>query len=305
MIREIDIQGYRCLRDVHLTFTPLTVLVGPNGSGKSAILECLGDSFPADHNASWRKEPVVPKRIATFADGRRSEQPIWGAPKEWSYLRLHLQPSQMRNANSVQEARRIDVSGGNLVNVFATLTRKQQDEVSKRLCDLVPLYADLNARPDPSGAGYHRLVFQDRWDERVWYEPHEVSDGTILLLAFLTLPYMSPPVQVVGIEELEHALHPFLVGEVVSMLRRLAKGTLAAQPVQVVLATHSPHLLDCCEPEEVRFLKRDLVDGSTIVEQAPTGTAEWNAACDEYRNSLGEMWLSGGLGGVPGVPVSA
>ena len=305
MIREIEIQGFRCLRSVRLTFTPLTVLVGPNGSGKSAILESLGN-FRPDYSAFWRKEAgLVPKRIATFADGRRSEQPMWGGPNEWTYLRLDLEPSQLRAATQVQEARLLDVNGSNLVNVFATLTRKHQEEVSRRLCELVPLYADVNARPQPGYVGQHRLIFQDRWDERVWYELDEVSDGTVLLLAFLTLPYMSPPVQVVGIEEPEHALHPFLVSEVVSMLRRLAKGTLAAQPVQVVLATHSPYLLDCCEPEEVRFLKRDLVDGSTIVEQAPTGTAEWKAACAEYRNSLGEMWLSGGLGGVPGVPVSA
>jgi hypothetical protein len=56
---------------------------------------------------------------------------------------------------------------------------------------------------------------------------------------------------------------------------------------------------------EVRFLKRDLSDGSTVVEEAPVGTDQWKVAYEEYQRSLGEMWLSGGLGGVPGVSARA
>jgi len=36
MITRVRIQNFRCLRDVELHLTPLTVLVGPNASGNSS-----------------------------------------------------------------------------------------------------------------------------------------------------------------------------------------------------------------------------------------------------------------------------
>src|SRR5881396_439205 len=197
MIRDIHIEHYRCLRSVDIRFTPLTALVGPNGSGKTAVLEALQHDLHFTPGKSWRKSKASFRRSGSLSDGRSFNESlghghVGQAP--WAYLLLNLQPSQLRSANVLQEQPALSPDGGNLVNVFATLPRKTQDEVAQRLRDLAPLYADVNARP--LAQGQHRLVFQDRWDERVWYEPSEVSDGTIVLLAFLLLPYMKPAVHV-------------------------------------------------------------------------------------------------------------
>ena len=42
MIRRVFIQGYKSLRDVDITLSPLTVIIGPNASGKSNLLDALG-----------------------------------------------------------------------------------------------------------------------------------------------------------------------------------------------------------------------------------------------------------------------
>lgn len=111
---------------------------------------------------------------------------------------------------------------------------------------------------------------------------------------------MSTPVDVVATEELERGLHPYLIGELVKQPRTLANEPRADGPrTQNIVATDSPVLLDFALPEEVRFLSRQKDRGEVIIEEAPSGP-DWKQTFDEYRQSLGSMWLSGGLGGVPG-----
>jgi hypothetical protein len=75
---------------------------------------------------------------------------------------------------------------------------------------------------------------------------------------------------------------------------------LGAPPTQILLATHSAGLLDHVAPEEVRFLSRDKESGAVKVEEAPLASESWRDAFRTYDDSLGSLWLSGSLGGVPG-----
>jgi hypothetical protein len=83
-----------------------------------------------------------------------------------------------------------------------------------------------------------------------------------------------------------------------SFMRQLSKGEIGSRPIQILMATHSAELLEFARPEEVRFLTRRGPD--VVVEKAPIESAEWESSFREYRESLGSVWLSGGLGGVPG-----
>jgi len=294
MIRRVAIKNYRCLRDVELELSPLTVLVGPNASGKSSILSALTSESVTgrDH---WRHE-AEPTIGFTMASGASSTI----GPRKWDHpfngRLLHLDLDKLREHDTVQEDHRLHKTGQNLANVFASLTRKQQENVATELALRVPVIADVNVRP--SGSGHHRLVFQDKWAPSIWYEPAEVSDGTILMLAFLVLQYEHPAIGLLAIEEPERGLHPYLLGEMLSFMRKLSRGEIGARPTQIVLATHSAELLEFAEPDEVRFLSRKGED--VVVETAPTSSPEWENAFREYRESLGSVWLSGSLGGVPG-----
>jgi predicted ATP-binding protein involved in virulence len=70
--------------------------------------------------------------------------------------------------------------------------------------------------------------------------------------------------------------------------------------MQIVLATHSADLLDHVNPEEVRLLSRSSSDGSVTVDSVASGEPGWREAFRNYDDSLGSMWKSGGLRGVPG-----
>ncbi|MFY9345057.1 MAG: AAA family ATPase [Planctomycetota bacterium] len=302
MIQTLHIENYRCLRDVTLGLEPLTVLVGANASGKSSVFSALKfDPTADDHWARNRAAEIrVSVRDRSGADARllynsggavRSEGQ-WPATQV-----LQFDLRQLRSHNVLHELRQIGSDGLGLANVFATLTRREQDSIARRFCALVPMFNDVAARPFRDGR--HRMVFQDRWRSETWYEPEQVSDGTILMLAFLLLPHQVPAPDVIAIEEPERGLHPFLMRELIRALRQVSQPTDGARAVQVLLATHSADLLESVEPNEVRFLNRSKETGETVVQLAPVRDPVWPTVLREYDNSLGDIWLSGGLGGVP------
>jgi predicted ATPase len=304
VIRSVHFQNFRCLRDVELRLEPLTVLVGPNSSGKTTVLEGLAWPTPSPENL-WRQDPLSVLSIDyRYADGtglrapyaRSPNRPL--SPELHSVQHLHLNLENLRSENVLAKAHQLTSAGDNLTNVFSSLTRQQQGAVAEELCRLVPMFGDVDLSPTTQGR--HRLRFRDRWNPDLWFAPSQVSDGTMLVLAFLVLQYQNPPVDLITIEEPERALHPYLLDELIQFLRKLTTGEIGKQPVQVVLATHSAELLEYVRPEEVRFLTRSAEDGSVQVAEAPTNTTNWQQVYKEYRESLGGIWLSGSLGGVPG-----
>jgi predicted ATPase len=288
MLQAVSFENFRCLRKVSLRLAPLTVLVGPNASGKSTVLEGLVvDRTLTARDAWWQDGQLPIRREFSFADNRvvrnESVEPRnthWGAGTGtgvgYTYKRLHLDLARLRRPNQLQAEVSLCESGENLTNVFASLTRKEQIALAQNLCRMVPVFSDVEARPFQ--AGHHHLLFQDAFCHDVWYKASEVSDGTMLMLAFLLLQYQPSSPDLLAIEEPERGLHPYLLGKLVSFLRDLAHGHIGPRPIQILLATHSAELLEHLRPEEVRFLSRSTEDGSVIVEEAPTTSPEWEQA---------------------------
>ena len=298
MLDFVHLENFRCFRDARIRLGALTALVGPNASGKTALLHAITGRVGSDARDTWQHQSEGWRiECGCTPAGKMALLPNASNWSEWHHRGqyLHLDVSKIREHRQAAEEPRLSEDGSNLTNVFATLPRRVQEQLSRQLADFVPVLGDVDVRP--SGAGNQRIVFQDRWKPELWYEPHEVSDGTLLTLGLLLIQHQQGQVEVLGIEEPEHGLHPYLLREVVSVLRKLTQ----AGP-QIVLATQSAELLDYLEPEEVRFLRRRSEDGSVVVEEAPTGTEDWRRAYEVYQESLGSLWLSGNVGGVPGSP---
>ena len=311
MLAKVRIKNYKCLRDVTLDLEPLTVLVGPNSSGKSSILGVfeLGATRSGDIGDRPGLELVSTdgERLSAQSSGLRNGRFEWIFPARPADQESTLPPTaqmfrpvlaQLQQPNQVKEEGRLDTAGGNLANLFATLTRSQQGRAAKLLIDLVPYFADVDVRP--TDHGYHQLRFQDRWNPERWYTPAEVSDGTLLCMAVVLIQFQPKQVDLLLCDDFGHGLHPYLLRRMVTLLRDLSRGRIGSKPVQVVLATHSADLLNACEPREVRFVTRDRKSGNTRVKPAPIDSATWAEFFSEYDESLGDAWLSGSLGGVPG-----
>ena len=127
----------------------------------------------------------------------------------------------------------------------------------------------------------------------------DLSQGTVLALAILTLAYLPDPPPLIGIEEPERGVHPRLLRNIQTALYRLSYPEQFGeerQPVQVIATTHSPYFLDLYKdhPEEI------------VIAQKTADGAQFERLSDQPHimevledAPLGEVWYSGILGGVP------
>ena len=125
------------------------------------------------------------------------------------------------------------------------------------------------------------------------YRADDMADGLLLFIGLAVAAQLTAATRgVLGIEEPERGIHPRRLRDLVDHLLRLTKAGM-----QVVLTTHSPTLLDEFRdsPESVLIFERD--DQGTHVTRL-SERPDWGK--EAKGASLGELWYSGVLGGVPG-----
>ena len=115
----------------------------------------------------------------------------------------------------------------------------------------------------------------------------QISTGILYALCILTLVHYPDPPSVIFLEEPENSVHPSRLREIVKFLKILATRT-EGPSVQIIAATHSPYLLDFCEPGEVLVFKRDPKSG--LATASPVNSSAVKEK--EWALSLGEIWGS-------------
>ena len=121
------------------------------------------------------------------------------------------------------------------------------------------------------------------------------SVGVRLLLFFVAMAYHPKPPKLMLIEEPENSVHPKRLGDVVRLLHEITQGKHGNHAAQVVLTTHSPHLLDHIDPstDQVLVFRRED-DGSRTAE--PADAERLKNFLDEFM--LGEVWYNEGEAGL-------
>lgn len=120
----------------------------------------------------------------------------------------------------------------------------------------------------------------------------DASYGTIRVLALLAALYDPSPPLLTCIEEVDHGLHPYIFDRLVERLREASART------QLLIATHSPALVNRLRPEELIVCERAR-SGATRIPSISTDLINQKAEVFDDQLGLGEIWFSGTLGGVP------
>jgi predicted ATPase len=196
----------------------------------------------------------------------------------------YLSAVHSRGVPEAGAQRRLSETGDNLPNVIQFLSEQHPDrlaQILRVLADRVPQLERVDTELLTDG----RLLL--RLKDAPFAEPvlsKFASDGTLKLLAYLTLLYDPQPPPIVGIEEPENFLHPRLL----YLLAEEARG--AAERSQLLVTTHSPYFVNALAPNELWVLYRDE-DGfakTVRASEIPLLMAMVNGG-----GLLGSLWMEG------------
>lgn len=196
----------------------------------------------------------------------------------------YLTADSARGAPEAGPQERLSDTGDNLANVVQYLKEQHPEQLTKILTILAARIPRLE-RVDADLMADGRLLLQikDAPFERPVLAKF-ASDGTLKMLAYLTVLYDPSPPQLIGIEEPENQLHPRLLPELAEECRN------AAGHGQLMVTTHSPFFVNALRPEEVWVLYRN-----------EKGYTEGRRAADmkgiqEFMDAgakLGQLWMEG------------
>ena len=328
MIKAIHFKNFKALRDTTLPLGRLTLLVGPNGSGKSTALEALllrkltlGDgAFSAGLVLNGQSEVSIEFEWGGPHAGRRS--------RKWLRYRRSNEFGHFRDPGNSQPSAELDrlLDSVRVYSLDATVLA-------------APVQLTPRIELAPKGTGFAGVLDRlrdghpERWEalneefgrwlpefDRILFDTptpgnraielrtragqhaipaSDISQGTLLALALLTLAYLPDPPPILGLEEPGRGIHPRLLRDVRDAMYRLAYPENFGEqrePVQVVATTHSPYLLDLFKDHPDEIVLANKAEGNVTFTRLPDLPNVDEILADA---ALGEVWYSGILGGVP------
>lgn len=300
-IERIRIQTFGCIEDVDLELGPLQAFIGPNDSGKSTILRAVavGVKVLVHHSSVLDPRCRGGGSLTITVGGGHTHLsfPRTGSvqfPSSWSgplaTLRggtalIRLDPDALRDPSQLipegQELGFFNDRGTGLAGLFDALMNRSDrpvDAITERVRDRFPTVKHIGLR----NASTTHKELQIELVDGTKVPASMASEGLLYYLAFATLPYLHGSAGILLVEEPENGLHPARIRDVVATLREISKTT------QVLIATHSPILVNELQPEEIFVTTRDPKLGTRVTRLDRTP----NFAERSRVYNPGELWVA-------------
>lgn len=247
-------------------------------------------NIPAKNRKYWivrgRRAPYIStdnQRIYKHQDGRRGgkqethlgrvertilstinsvEYPTAYAAREemlsWQFLQLD--PGKLHTPSGVYAPTNLLPDGSNLAAVLHRMSREDEfalDDVSLDMANVVPGILKVSVK---ALVEREEFLIEAQTQDGPKFSSRVLSDGTLRLLALITLKNDPHYRGVLCFEEPENGVHPSRLERIVNVLKQLATdfhtepGEDDTAPKQVLVNTHSPKLTSCVEPETLLFI---------------------------------------------------
>ncbi len=255
----------------------------------------------------WRKGSAKPLEKHLDPGGKESALPAMAASRKGDALHNTVRviktqlerkrvyqfhdtslSSHIRKASLLHDSRYLRSDGGNLSAVLYRLM-DQKPEYYRRIVlylrRVIPGFQEFVLEPE----GDSILLSWRGKDPEYRFGPHQVSDGSLRMMALTTL-LLQPPEdlpEMIIIDEPELGLHPTAEALLAGLVRS------ASASLQILVATQSASFVDEFEPEDI--IVAEQKEGESVFRRlAESELQEW---LKDY--SLGEVWRKNLIGGRP------
>ena len=215
----------------------------------------------------------------------------------WAFLYLladlqvyrfhHIRKSIFENpSNSILPDTKLSRDGSNIANFLLHLKLKHKfyyEKILNRVSMDSPFIEDFILVPIPWGDSKGMQLNWKQKNVKHVFHPCQLSDGTLRLICLAAALLQPDPPLAVVIDEPELGLHPDAVRLLAESIRD------AADKTQVIIATHSPLLVDRFDPKDIIVVNRR--DGASHLDRFTSN--ELKPWIEEY--TLGELWVKNHL----------
>jgi hypothetical protein len=197
---------------------------------------------------------------------------------------LRLEPEALRRPHALipsgQPVELLDARGTGLPAIYDALMVRDLDafiELRKSITGLFPNVHGISL----VNADVDKKAICVKLADGTLVPAEQMSEGLLYYLTFVALRHMNP-VGMILIEEPENGLHPARVVEIMRVLRAISETT------QVIIATHSPIVVNELRGDEVTVMTRPAGQGArgVLIKDTP----EFEERSKVYET--GELWAS-------------
>ena len=232
------------------------------------------------------------RRLGITTLGNLAEHPRIVAFRKFleGWYLSYFTPDLARGMPMAGAQKHLNREGDNLGNYLQYMERQHPRKFKNalsRIADKIPGMKTIKSERQKDG----RLLLL--FDERGYADPFyqgAMSDGTLKMLAYMLMVEDPEPAPLIGIEEPENGLHHQLLQPLAQEFKHHAE---QRDGPQVLLATHSPYLVDALTPSEVWILEKNG-EGFTTAQRAKD--IEPVQALFDEGLPLGSLWYSDHFG---------
>jgi predicted ATPase len=323
MITHVRIQNFRSFLDAEVDLEPFSLVLGANGSGKTNLLRffevvsqnrwpehMLGVRSLPDSYVRWKNHLNYDHEKAAFEvqfeDGPNyyfkweGETPDFGGEIRSIGLPIrifNIDAEVVTGVESVKPNANVHAIGNGTTQVLDMLKNGDREDLFDRIeasfMRYVPEVEKLSLRTVKEG--FKQIQVREKGLNEPTPGP-ELSEGTRLILAMLTIIHQEKPPPIILLEDIDRGMHPRLFEYVAPMMRDMA----VQHGINILATTHNPYLVDAFQDNKKAVIiveKKDGVSTLTTLDKKLDGLNYEEVNPEDMP--LGALWYSGIVGGTP------
>ncbi len=194
--------------------------------------------------------------------------------------------SKIRQPNIFGTEDKLLPNGENLAQILNRLKNRNTlyyEKIQKLIKKINPHFIDTSF--DLLGSLLYLVLREEKLSRAVGAQ--HISDGSLRYLLLLTIFLNPENGNLLCIDEPEIGLHPDMTNTIAQAIK-----DTTLNGAQIIIATHSPLLLNSFELNEILIFEKDNDNSSIVSRKSEEDFEDWD---EDFL--VGQMWLRGELGG--------